>query len=308
MTDIGITAPAEAFAPDREARPRRAWLAAVAALLLPPLGHVYAGRARRGIALQAAAIVAAAILLRLSLAMPVRGLRILCLALLPVPTLLMVADAARTARRAPVPFVPRRYNRAWVYVAGAIAAWVVGQLAYATLLGNVAHAWKIVSAGMAPTLQRGDFVLFSPRGAVHRGDVIAYRSADGTVLHRVVGIPGDTLEMRDGVLFRGGRRVSEPYVVDFGGHEQKAPEMEWQRAAYAGAHREAYVPTFGSWGPLAVPADRYFVLGDNRSSSYDSRFTGFVRRGDVAGHARWIYLSIDPGGGVRWDRIGLSVR
>jgi len=143
---------------------------------------------------------------------------------------------------------------------------------------------------------------------VHRGDVIAYRSANGTVLHRVVGIPGDTLEMRDGVLFRGGRRVSEPYRVDLGGHEQRAPEMEWQRAAYAGAHRDTYVPTFGSWGPLAVPPGRYFVLGDNRASSYDSRFTGFVRRGDVAGHARWIYLSIDPGAGVRWERIGVAVR
>jgi signal peptidase I len=172
----------------------------------------------------------------------------------------------------------------------------------------VAHAWKIVSASMAPTLQPGDFVLFSPGGAVHRGDVIAYRSAGRTVLHRVAGIPGDTLEMRGGVLFRDGRRVSEPYVVDFGGHEQRAAEMEWQRAAYVGPNRESYAPAFGNWGPLAIPADRYFVLGDNRSSAYDSRLSGFVRSADVVGHARWIYLSVDPNGAFHPDRVGRAVR
>lgn len=312
MTDLGIAPPAEVAGPAPSARVlarRNPWLAALAAYVAPALGHLYAGRPRRGLAAYLGFLAGTTLFLWLSMVAPTPALRLLCLLAAGAPKLAMLVDAALAARRAPVPFVARRYNRAWVYVAVLLAGAAWARVVKAALLANVAHAWKVGGAAMAPTLVPGDLVLFAPRGAVHRGDVVAHRTpGGGEGVHRVVGVPGDTLQMRAGVLYRDGRRVREPYAYDAGGHDVVDPAMAWQRGAYVGADRDAYRPTFGDWGPLAVPAGRYFVLGDNRASSYDSRFFGFVAADDVVGRGGWIYLSRDPVTGFRWARAGRAVR
>jgi signal peptidase I len=135
---------------------------------------------------------------------------------------------------------------------------------------------------------------------------------------RVVGIPGDTLEMRHKELFLNGHLREEPYASY---QDQRGdafhPGMRWQSDFLAAAEpSRSYAPSRDNWGPLVVPRERYFVLGDNRDNSEDSRYWGFIGRDDITGSPWIVYLSLrDPSGfsegwvrRVRWDRIGHRVR
>ena len=131
------------------------------------------------------------------------------------------------------------------------------------------------------------------------GDVIVFEwplDRSKNFVKRLIGLPGDTVEMRDGELVRNGHALSEPYVQ----HQQPASdpsneEFRWQRD-YLVRRAEAsvgYHPSRNTWGPLIVPAKSYFVLGDNRDDSYDSRYWGFVADSLVKGRPLVIYYSYE---------------
>lgn len=287
---------------------RRGWIAFVLGVLLPPLGHVYAGRAARGMAVWVMSFAAGvlALWIPLHIGWPAGRLALMaCAYLLP---LLVGLDAARCARAQPVPFTPRPYNRAWAYLLMLVPLFGAGAVVRPLLLAHVAHAWKIVSGSMAPTLLRGDYVLFSPlRGPVPRGTVVSYHSRGIDVVHRVVGLPGDTLQMRGGSLYVNGRLLREPYAVHAPASAVEEARMEWQRELVVGADTAGYHPTLDDWGPLLVPGGNYFMLGDNRADALDSRIAGPVDRADIRQRAVWIYFSLGDDG-PRWSRFGQTVR
>ena len=181
--------------------------------------------------------------------------------------------------------------------------------------------WNLNSA-MAPTLLKRELftvrVLRGKKGEllapVHRGDVIAYQLPPDTfaLAKRLVGIGGDTLSMADGVLHVNGREVREPYARRSDADVDPVPELfRWQRRYLVGnAARDTagYRPSRHSWGPIVVPPGHYFVLGDNRDSSFDSRFSGLLPGDYVVGTARRVFLSRDPAGSIRWSRLGARVR
>jgi signal peptidase I len=134
---------------------------------------------------------------------------------------------------------------------------------------------------------------------------------------RLVGFPGDTLEMKEKQLFLNGVPQVEDYVrFEDGSGDAVHPNMRWQADFLASPRGRRYSPSRDNWGPLVVPSDRYFVLGDNRDNSEDSRYWGFISRNDIKGHPWIVYLSLDPDDGdsgswlgkVRWDRVGRVVR
>ena len=104
----------------------------------------------------------------------------------------------------------------------------------------------------------------------------------------MVGVPGDVLQMRDKVLYRNGAAVNEPYV------RLSQPDV--------------ILPRRDNWGPITVPADKYFVLGDNRDDSQDSRFWGYVDRKAIRGKAWIIYWSSRGLSDIRPGRIGTIIR
>jgi signal peptidase I len=197
------------------------------------------------------------------------------------------------------------------------------------------EAFQIASGSMTHTLLTGDFLFVNKAlyGAQipgtrarlpgfrlpRRGDVIVFaypRDPNQDYVKRVIGTPGDIVAMRHGQVVVNGRRQVEPYVQRIDPRNDVASaDFEWQRpfvTAFSDKDRRRYRPTRDTWGPLVVPAGKYFVLGDNRDDSSDSRYWGFVDASAVKGRTLLVYFSYDRETRValpwltdiRWSRLG----
>jgi signal peptidase I len=184
---------------------------------------------------------------------------------------------------------------------------------------HIAEAFRYPSTSMEPTLQVGDHFIVDRRRLARmplRQALVAYESVETPglkVAKRFVGMPDDTIEMRAGAVFLNGRPLEEPYLAParevYEADSALRKQMRaWQSPYLAGRKDSGYWPTLNDWGPLVVPPDSYFALGDNRNTSYDSRETGFIPVSHILGRASHIYLSIDPAGGIRWSRLGKALR
>jgi signal peptidase I len=198
----------------------------------------------------------------------------------------------------------------------------------------VVEAFKIPTGSMENTLLVGDFLLVNKAvyGAEipgthsrlpafthpRRNDVIVFlppHDPSKNYVKRLVGLPGDTLSMRDKVLYLNGEPQYEPYVRHIDHFSDPAdPRMAWQESYLAHPPRLGvrYRPTRDNWGPLVVPPGHYFALGDNRDNSEDSRYWGFLSENAVRGRPMFVYYSFqrDPTHAfpwlteIRWRRIG----
>jgi signal peptidase I len=135
--------------------------------------------------------------------------------------------------------------------------------------------------------------------------LVVFARLGDTVIKRIAGLPGDTLQMRDGILFRNGITVNDSATIT-SGPDAGAEEFAWQGAHLTSiVDSRSYHPTIDNWGPLVVPDHRLFVLGDNRHNSEDSRYYGFISTDSVTGHPTQVYFSRDPERRVtRWNRFG----
>ena len=199
------------------------------------------------------------------------------------------------------------------------------------------EAFRIPSGSMEGTLLVGDFLLVNKLlyGAElpvvgtklpavrdpRYGDVLVFRFPPDPAkdfVKRLVGLPGDTVAMQAGVLVRNGRPQRERYAVHRpDDRDGMVAEFAWQRAYVApGVDGRHYRPSRDTWGPLVVPPHQYFVLGDNRDNSLDSRYWGFVPDTLVRGSPMFVYFSLAPDSlrerawtdRVRWARLGAMIR
>jgi signal peptidase I len=212
------------------------------------------------------------------------------------------------------------------------AAWAIG--IWLLLSTFIVQAYFIPSPSMETTLMVGD-VLFVNKflfGAkvpfIHahlpairqprRGDIVVFISPieDSILVKRLIGIPGDTLQMKSGVLYRNGKALEEPYAQslspEFSEDSVIRGEMRGlQLPHYIGPDAAHYLPDVHEWGPIVVPRDSLWMMGDNRDRSRDSRFWGFTPRGNVRGTPVIIYYSWDASSyrplpfftATRWGRI-----
>ena len=185
---------------------------------------------------------------------------------------------------------------------------VVIALIIATIIRTfIVQPFVIPSGSMLQTLQIGDRVfvtkfsygihlpfisreIFST-GEPGRGDIVVFPfpgNPDLDYIKRVVGIPGDVVEVRNKQFYRNGEPVQEAYVS----HDSSVDNMT----------RRDNMP------PVTVPAGKVFVMGDNRDNSEDSRFWGFVDKDTLAGRAWIIYWSSTDFVKIKWDRIGTLLR
>jgi signal peptidase I len=190
--------------------------------------------------------------------------------------------------------------------------WPSGSMERTLLIGDFLFVNKALYGAEIPVVHKHLPALRDPR----RGDLVIFSSVEDpglTVVKRVVGVAGDTLAMRANLLQRNGVDVDEPYV------ERRSPELDpadpamrtWQLRYYVGSDAAGYRPSLKTWGPIVVPPDSFFVMGDNRDDSYDSRFWGFLGRDRIRGNPFLVYYSYDRNGplplpfltAVRWKRI-----
>jgi signal peptidase I len=196
------------------------------------------------------------------------------------------------------------------------------------------EAFKIPTGSMENTLLVGDFLLVNK--LVYGAEVpftgkrlpALQKPADGEIIvfvfpldhsknyvKRVVGTPGDTLAMRNGLLYRDSKPVTESYVIHADSSADAAlEEFNWQSGYLVKTAMGGVIdhPSRNNWGPLVVPEKRYFVLGDNRDNSADSRYWGFVPDSLIRGRPIFVYYSYQPDTTrtfawltrIRWGRIG----
>jgi signal peptidase I len=260
---------------------------------------------------------------------------------------------ARARGKAPPARRPRRTGGLW----STIKSYGVALLFFLVVRAFLVEAFRIPSGSMIPTLLVGDWLFVNKlRYGPHvpftnvnlpgyaepqRGDVVVFespyqadeaaRGADPTptLVKRLVGTPGDTLYMREGLLHVNGIAQRQGFAIANQSEGQEGaptepndrdPLFEWQseyalRQSRFGAAPAS--PTHDNWGPIVLPERRYFMLGDARYYSKDSRYWGMVPRENVRGRPLFIYYSYDTQAGVpflraltavRWRRIGQVIR
>jgi signal peptidase I len=214
---------------------------------------------------------------------------------------------------------------------------------FLVLRAVLVEAYKIPSGSMESTLLVGDFLLVNKLlfGATipltnvklpavrepRRGDVVVFEwpvDPSKNFVKRLVALPGDTVEMQQGVLLLNGLEQDERYAVHTDpGVDPTAEDFRWQRsylvrtaAAAEVPGPRGYRPSRNNWGPLVVPQDHFFVLGDNRDNSLDSRYWGFVPDSLMRGTPMVVYYSYAPDSlstapwitNIRWRRLGERIR
>lgn len=184
----------------------------------------------------------------------------------------------------------------------------------------VLQAFEIPSSSMENTLLIGDHVLvnrvqFAPKSSwmgplmryreIQRGDIVVFLSPEIPglfVVKRVIGIPGDRIHLRDGVVYRNGEKLDEPYVL----HNADNPSDEYRNNFPAVRPPDFDPNIYDVWRSelrshiqgedIVVPPDAFFGMGDHRGVSLDSRYWGFIPRQNVVGRPMFVYWSFETPG------------
>ena len=224
-------------------------------------------------------------------------------------------------------------------------------LIYLVIKTLLMEAFRIPSGSMIPTLLIGDWLFVNkvaygpaiPFTRYHlpgytspgRGDVVVFVSPyqpdmaeagdDPTpvLVKRLIGMPGDTLYMREGLVYINGVAQRQGYAAATnprGNGDERSPLMDWQHKIELTGTRfgpPPKEPKLDHWGPLLIPAGHYFMMGDNRYGSKDSRYWGVVPRENVRGRPMFVYYSYVGEGSdrplpfitdIRWTRLGHWIR
>lgn len=268
----------------RRNRRLRTWVVFFASLFAPGLGHVALGLTQLGLLFYGLFLVGLAVGLTTFMLVPVAPVNVVFAAAVWLPCYL--GPALHASARVRQESGERGLESIpWIRVGvGLVAAFIIGQ-AYNFTVSLFAETITNHGGAMEPTLRVGDRVMVR-KIAVHpqRGDIVAVHwpdtPASEIVFERVVGLPGETVEIRDQRAWVDGELADE-----------------WGQ--------EAEEPPAGDLEPVQVPPDHFYLLGDQRLTSHDSRRLGPVPAEDVVGEAVRVGVSLDPHTGtIRWDRLG----
>jgi signal peptidase I len=211
----------------------------------------------------------------------------------------------------------------------------------------IIEAYRIPSGSMVPTLLVGDWLfvnklVYGPHIPFtnsrlpgykdpQRGDVVVFKSPtqidqpwdpNPTLVKRLVGQPGDTLYMRKGVLYLNGAvsKLNFPPTSEDQVFDTEDSLFEWQKRFQLASSRFGAAPakpSHDNWGPIVIPPGHYFMMGDSRYNSKDSRYWGLVPRENVRGQPMFVYYAYNADDSdkplpfvtdIRWSRIGHIIR
>ncbi len=266
-----------------QSKHRNPWLALLLSLLIPGLGQIYNTQLIKGLIILAISQAVTWYLLSGEMLLQFSGLAVTALTLLTVELAAMI-DAWIQARRIGETNL-QAYNRSWVYGL-VIAAELLISLPLDTSMP--VEAYRIPSSSMEKTLLVGDRLIASHQTASPhwpgRGDVAIFAFPEDEkkdFVKRVMALPGDTIRIEDKRFYRNGTEIKT-------GHEHYTDDTIIQ------TNRDQLAE-------ITLGPDQYFVLGDNRDHSYDSRFWGPVPAENIKARPLYIYWS------RAFDRIGSAV-
>jgi signal peptidase I len=267
---------------------RKWWLAGMLSFLVPGLGQVYNGQLTKGLLFYFLISTWGGLtfsftyyILKSSLTGFGLGILFLSALIYLAAYLLIIFESIRTAGETSEDHVVKPYNRWYVYLLVILVVSGISESYSSAYRDSLLKAYKIPSKSMQPALEVGDYLicnqLYYHYNDPDRGDLIIFKypkDDDVDYIKRIVAIPGDTVMTRGNKLFIDGRKTEEPYAM----YKQENLEPG------------DFVPDFG---PFTVEDGEYFVMGDNRNNSEDSRFFGAVKRHKIQGKAIFIYFSWD---------------
>ena len=290
---------------------RKPWVAGIMSVLAPGLGHLYVGRWELGVCWYATIlllILAFGLIVRSPLLPSIINVGGLLIPL--VGYFFVTQSAVRHARNVRHTYSLKVYNRWYVYLGLLVVGGIISSLLGDAGKEFVVQPYKIPAGSMIPTLLTGDHIyvdklIYRAGERPQRGDIIVFKFPEDETkdfVKRIVGIPGDAIEIRNKQVILNGAPIDDhdytqridPRIIDRLGNPRD------------------------NFGPITVPDNSYFVLGDNRDQSLDSRFWGYVEASKIKGKATVIYWSWSGLGErsvmeersdwVRWGRIGQRIQ
>ncbi len=290
---------------------RRTWIAAALSMSCCGLGQVYCGQVSRGLVMYGISLLFVPAVMLSMQGTSTLWLWMFLGSVIAVTVVYLgsIWDAQRLAARSTSqPSAVTKTRRS-------VVSWlmVLTSVPYTLCLGfslraDVVEPFYIPSSSMEPTLMKGDRFLASKGDMATRvfehGDLIVFRVPDNPQqrwVKRIVGLPGDTVEMRHGELLVNGTALKREAITD----DAQPEEQEQAQPFYETNGERRYQVLIGQadenadFAVTTVPDDEFFVLGDHRGKSHDSRQFGLVTRANIVGVVKWIY---SPAGS--WERFG----
>jgi signal peptidase I len=284
---------------------RKPWVAGLLSIMQPGLGHLYLGRPKLGLCWYASIILLllASLLMARSPLLPT----VLMLGGILIPLtgyVFLTRSAVRHARSVRHRYEVGPWNRWYVYLGIILIGMGISTLLSHAVRGLIVQAYKIPAGSMIPTLLIGDHIYvdklsYKVGGHPERGDIIVFKypkDESKDFVKRIVGIPGDTVEIINKRVVLNGTPVND---------------NDYTQRIDPGV-LDASINPRDNFGPVTVPSGSYFVLGDNRDQSLDSRFWGFLDVSKIKGKAAVIYWSWSGQGSlsesIRRERIGQRVQ
>ena len=277
---------------------RRIWLASLLSILMPGLGHLYAGFAIRAVGFYLFSIAYYNLILLL---IPIESIKpingFLPWILIFVLWIILIIDVIRQIRKQN-DYKIKGYNKWYIYLGILIFHILTMSLTYFNIFRY--HGYKIPSQAMENTLKVGDFLwcddYYYYFNEPNYGDIMVFiypRDNVTKYVKRCVGLPGDTILIKDKQLFVN-RQIHEYNIKHIDTLEDGSQRIM--------PRREGGRDSRDNFGPYVVPENCYFMMGDNRDNSYDSRYWGVVHGDLIIGKATVIYWSDD------FNRIGMVLK
>ena len=171
----------------------------------------------------------------------------------------------------------------WSWIWSFIVAFIIVGAVYIFL----GRPFTVSGASMYPTLHNGDRMTLSKIGDINRFDVVVLKAPDENVeyIKRVIGMPGDTLELKQGVLYINGKKIEQPFINTEALQKQTVFIDDFTLQSLTGETK--------------IPEGKYFVMGDNRGVSRDSRMIGLIDRKAIEGKAVFTIWPMNQFGGQK---------
>jgi signal peptidase I len=306
---------------------RKPLFALALSLFLTGLGQAYNGKLRKGILLFSISIVFPFLLFQLSVVGPDKMLLLfLLLSILASLGIYIWAavDAWKQAKRIGKSYALKFYNKLYIYVLVVIVVILLNLFSFGRIINLqkvcfFARPYRMASGSMMPSILPGDFIMTDGRidhsaenHGLKRGELVVFKflkSKEKHFIKRVIGLPGDEIELKGLELYVNGEKRTVQKVPYSEGRRYENINKETTVAFYeegdSGIYTVFYIEGTAREDQIfTVPEGYCFVLGDNRDKSADSRHWGMVPLIDVVARAKLVYFSVNPENGIRWGRIG----